>query len=374
MRVSTSAYFAMNDLIAAHERFVRSQPDGRKLIAKYTDWSGLAFRGRCLDYSDLSGATLIDATFVASTFKFATLFGTNLSGADLRGANFFRADLRGVELRGANLYGACLDEADFSEAVIVRRMSGEVAAARGAAPAIRRVDFSNCTMRRARFRKAKLAGADFSGANLSGADLDGADLEGANLSGTILTGVNLKKVKIDKTTLAAAVVDPSLAAIGVAGAIRVAIESAETWAATSGRSGRLFEVAEADLRPLAQDFADRHLPMSKISNAIAIGCDFSRALLTGSIFENCDLREAIFSEADLRGVSFVNCRLNEADFRNAILGAVSFGDKGTRDTTFERCTLVNADFLPRVADKYQLLTRIVPVPPDAGQPPSELSA
>lgn len=367
MTISSSAYFAMNDLVSAHEAFVRNQPGGRRLIAKFTDWTGTVFQARCFEYADLSGSTLVNAALAASSFKFANLYCASLAGADLRGTNFFRADLRGVELRGAKFNGACLDEADFREASLVRRKATDGAPGGEDQIEIRKVDFSNCTLRRARLGKAKLTGCDFSGANLSGADLGGAELDDVNFDGTILTGVDLKKVKLDPERYASAVLDPSPAAVARAGAIRAAIESAETWAATSGGSGRLFVIEDADLRPLAADFADTHLPMSRFRKVRAIGCDFSKSLLTGSTFEDCDLREVDFSDADLRGVRFANCRMNEAVLRHARFGRVSFGEDGVRDTSFENCTMVNAEFLPGVAERYGVEARFVPQAREPGQ-------
>lgn len=358
MSLSKSAHFAMNDLVEAHERHARGQPGGRRLVAKFTDWSGGVFQKRCFDDAELSGAMFVNTTLIASSFKFATLYCASFAGADVRGVNFFRADLRGAELRGANFQGARLDEADFREATYIRQRTpgdghteGEVSET-----ITRRVDFSDCTLRRARFGKAKLAGANFAGANLSGADLDGAEFDEADFTGTILTGVDLKKIRLPKECLSRAVLDPSRAAFERREAILTMIEEAETWAATSGSSGRLLTLTGEDIRPLAGDLSDVHLPLSTFTDIRAIGCNFSRSLLAGSVFERCDLREADFTDADLRGVRFENCRMNEADLRRARLGPVNFADQGIRDTEFGACSVFNLSLSPGVAERYGLVT------------------
>ena len=61
----------------------------------------------------------------------------------------------------------------------------------GAGDVVFEVDFSHCSMRRARLANARLSGANFSGALLADADLTGADFRGASFSGAILTGVRL---------------------------------------------------------------------------------------------------------------------------------------------------------------------------------------
>jgi uncharacterized protein YjbI with pentapeptide repeats len=66
------------------------------------------------------------------------------------------------------------------------------------------VDFSNCSLRYARFEGAVLLGAKLRGADLRGADLTAAQLQGANLSNAILYNAKLERANLRWSSLAGA--------------------------------------------------------------------------------------------------------------------------------------------------------------------------
>jgi hypothetical protein len=115
-----------NETLALHEKWLRDEPDGVRMVFADLDLSEIDFGIR----ANLCGANLTRAD----------LTGANLTAADLTSANLTRADLTRANLTGANLTAADLTSAN-------------------------------------------LDGANLTGANLTGADLDGANLTSANLCG-----------------------------------------------------------------------------------------------------------------------------------------------------------------------------------------------
>ncbi|MEE2566757.1 pentapeptide repeat-containing protein [Hyphobacterium marinum] len=342
-------------MVTDHENYVQRRRGGRKLIAKFADWSGCTFQRRQLDEADFSGSNLTGSRFALTAFKFANYYCTDLTNADLRGANLYRADMRGTILRGADLYGANLDEADFRDALLIKSdKEGKFTAwntGSQTGPTARKVDFRDCSMKRAKLSGARLQGADFSGADLTGSHLDGAVLEGAVFENTILVDIDMKRVRIAPESLKSCVMDPTPDARERAAKIRSLIEHAETWAAMNGKSGRLLELEDEDIRPIADAFSDRQIPMSKFTRVCAIGGDFSQSLNSCSQFIDCDLRGASFEHADIRGTVFKNCLLNGANFRGAEIGAVRVGANAVRRTGFESCKVVNVTFSPGIESK-----------------------
>jgi hypothetical protein len=102
-------------ILAAHGKWLRDEPGGKRANLYGADLGGANLRGANLYGADLGGANL----------RGADLGGANLRGADLGGANLRGADLGGANLGGANLGGADLGGAkrgDFPD--IVRQPIG----------------------------------------------------------------------------------------------------------------------------------------------------------------------------------------------------------------------------------------------------------
>jgi uncharacterized protein YjbI with pentapeptide repeats len=114
----------IDQFVAAHERFQRRQPKGRRAVLPFLLAQGVDFSRRMLVEADFTGADLRQACLFMADLERAALFCADLRGADVRGANLYRADMRGCSLRDANLNGAKLDDADMRDAVLARMEHG----------------------------------------------------------------------------------------------------------------------------------------------------------------------------------------------------------------------------------------------------------
>ena len=323
----------LDQFIEAHERFLANQPRSRRALLRFLQADGMHLSGRKLCEADFTGANFRHARMMRTDFERAYLFCADLSGADARGANFRRADMRGVSLREACLDGANLDEADMREAVLavtsaegsLRIAGGEISEPPKHAATTYSVDFSNCSMKKAKLRSAKLKGANFAGALLDGADLEGANLAGANFQGAVLIGVKLDRVTLDPDALNACVVDPSPHAIAKLRELRLRLEAGEAWIRSNGQTGAAARLDDEDLRPLEAAFEGRRLTALSARRACAIGVSFAGAQLQAARFDDADLRGADFSGADLRGASFRGANLHHAEFDEANIRGLPLG-------------------------------------------------
>ena len=103
--------------LALHEKWLRDEPDGVRMVFREIDFSLVNFGTRAyLTEANLSGADLTRAYLTEADLTSANLTGANLSGADLTGADITGADLTRANLTGANLYGADLYEANLTGA------------------------------------------------------------------------------------------------------------------------------------------------------------------------------------------------------------------------------------------------------------------
>lgn len=354
-----AAYRTMSAMVTAHEKYLRGEGGGRRLAAKFADFSNFIFQNRNFSDTELSGCNFTDAKLAASRFIGASLFCANLTRADLRAVDFRRADLRGARLAGANLYGANLDEADFREAMLVNAdeknaFQSARSAGKDAGTGLRKVDFRNCTLKRAKLGDAKLQGADFSGVNMRGANLKGADLRSASFRGAILTDVDLKGVRVDTDALKDCVLAPNEDAVNRTPELLKTLAECEAWAIGEVTVGAPVNLRLADMRTLGKALQNRKLPMSRFEDCRMIECDFSGSTLAGSRFIDCDLRGAQFAGCDLRGARFENCLLPFADFREAQLGAITSGTEERLDVAFSGSATTAALFSPADQDRLDL--------------------
>jgi uncharacterized protein YjbI with pentapeptide repeats len=256
--------------------------------------------------------------------------------------------MRGANMRHANLSGIILNDADLREGRLVQvdvpegfRSVGKSGLGDIAEDVGFSVDFTNCSMKRAKFANAKLKGANFAGALLHNADFAGANLAGANFDGAVLVGVDMKLARFDPGALFKSVLDPSSKALERAPELLNRISSAGHWVATDGEEDRAANLDGEDLRPLAGAFANRQLTALSARRACAIGVSFVGAKLQGANFEGADLREADFTGADLRGASFRGAKLwygqfNKADVRPLSLDNGSSREVDLTDALFSR--------------------------------------
>ena len=161
----------------------------------------------------------------------------NISGADLRhsdlmGAVMRRANLSGCYLNPSHLYHADLREANLSSAL---------------------------------FNGSNMRGADLRGADLSGADLDRTVLSDANLSGANLSGANLQRSSLIGADL--------------------------TGANFTGANFSGADLVRSDLTDAVLNDADMF--QTRVWGCTVNGTDFSGAALGYTVFQDCDLRNAI---------------------------------------------------------------------------------
>lgn len=335
-------------LVAAHEAFLAGRPGGRRATLKFIVSPGVVCEGRNLSDGRFDGADFTGARFAGADLRRASLYCANLSGCDFRGARMQRSDLRGATFAGASMAGANLDQADMRAAVLwasdaalgLRWISGRSRAeGEGGDQAVAGVDFTNCSLQGAQLRDANLKNADFTGANLNGAELIGAKLDGVRLKGAILTGVDVQKLRLPAGLLADCVLEPTREARARLDHIRHELDRAQDWITKGGSPAQLDGY---DLRPAADQFADRLLAGLRARGAMAIGVDFSHCLLHGADFSGADLRAANFEGADLRGACFAGANLAHARFGKATIGELELKPGLSLSTRFEGAVLDGA--------------------------------
>ena len=160
------------------------------------------------------------------------LHGSDLRDSDFMGAMLRRANLSGCFLNPAHMYRSDLREADLTRALL---------------------------------NGANLRGADLRGANLEGADLDAATLSDANLTGASLRRANLSRVNLNGANLT----DADL-----------------TEANFNGAALNRTNLSGATLA--ATDFYE-----AVFNNTPTVGTKFDGAIIGYTVFQNCDLSEAI---------------------------------------------------------------------------------
>ena len=103
----------LNEIIASHGKWLRSEKGGKRAYLSGADLSGAD-----LSYAALSGADLSNADLSYAALRCAALSGADLSYADLSNADLSGADLSYADLRGADLSYADLSNADLSNAYL----------------------------------------------------------------------------------------------------------------------------------------------------------------------------------------------------------------------------------------------------------------
>lgn len=161
----------------------------------------------------------------------------NISGADLR-----NSDLMGAVMRRANLSGCYLNPSHLYHA-----------------------DLRESNLTSALFNGSNMRGADLRGADLSGADLDRTVLSDANLSGANLTGANLQRSSL----IGAKLVGANLTGANFSGA----------------------DLVRSDLTDAVLNDADMF--QTRVWGCTVNGADFSGAALGYTVFQDCDLRNAV---------------------------------------------------------------------------------
>jgi uncharacterized protein YjbI with pentapeptide repeats len=342
----------LDQFMAAHERYIRRKPQGRRAVMRFLQAPGMDFSRRLLPQSDFTGANLQGCDLRGVDLQGAALFCADLSESDIRNANLRRADIRGVSLRNAKLSGANLDDADLRQAVLARHdaLKGFQRVGRSAVVKLSdgemafAVDFSGCSMKGVNLANAKLKNANFEGALLQGAILKGAQLYGANLKGAVLIGADLEGCHADSGAFAGSLLEPSAEALGRVGELLSRLEANSRWVATNGDEGQPAVLDDQDLRPMAAAFERRALAAMSARRICAVGVSFRNAQLQGAHFDHADLREADFGDANLRGASFHGADLRHARFDNADLQPLPVGGGTGRAVDLTEAVYFEASF------------------------------
>lgn len=135
---------------------------------------------------DLTRANLSGHKFRKANLEGAILCETILWGSNFEGANLRHSDFRKTKMVGAKLADAIAVGANFSKSVIKKKIDPEHDFWS---------DFSNISLKGAKFTGAHLSGVMFANASLRGADFTGAIISNCDFSGADLNDVNWKRAK-----------------------------------------------------------------------------------------------------------------------------------------------------------------------------------
>ncbi len=302
-----SEFEKMEQEVAAHDAKEIPAPNRESVQAAVSQ--GKVQRGVDLSGLNLSGLNLSGADFSGADFS-----RTNLSGANLAGSLLARVDFRGANLSGADMSRAVLDEARFSEAKLEGATFREASVRDAVFSKLELVgmDFSGCKGEHPNFSKCNLEGAKFSGAKLPQADFSRSCLTGASFVGAEMTAADFKGVS----------------AVGI-DMERADITNLRAGGKTDFTGGRFREVKS---------------PKSIWQGAILDQADFSRANLTGALFEDASLTEARFDRAELSKASFEDASAHRALLTNANLLRASFNRADLTEASLEGSNLYEASF------------------------------
>jgi uncharacterized protein YjbI with pentapeptide repeats len=352
-------------LVRAHERFVKRQPGGRRLVLRFGVMDGVDLSGRDLADADLTGCTLTNCKFDRSRFSRACLFGADLQASSFIGASFVQADLRGARFKGANLSHANLTQADLRAgriaisdedtkfAVIRHKVSaGQLDGANVSGAVLDRsrlddvsaaaADFSECSMRGAKLVGANLKNASLRGAVIDNVDVSGANFEAADFTNAVVTRVDLAKARILGSIMDGCLCDPSAAANARSAILLTKLATHREWVTSGGKAGEPAVLDGEDLRPLG-GLAGAFLTAVSARNACLAGMDLGRISLQGALLDGADLRGVNLREADLRGANLSGANLGQADLRRSLLSSLPFKIDREKPTALAHAKLRYAD-------------------------------
>ncbi|MFA7266806.1 MAG: pentapeptide repeat-containing protein, partial [Candidatus Nanopelagicales bacterium] len=185
------------------------------------DLAGLDLSGVNMAGINFAGANFTGANITGSTLQGSNLAGANMTGViagpvDLRdtnltGANFTGADLHGARMQnallaGTNFAGANLDDVDFTKVRNAKAGRGDQNRV-----TIRRVNFTEASLRRTKFSWLRLVNVTFTDSNLRKSNMKGvlidrgagvrANFGSANLSSATLRNANYKQANFTRANL-----------------------------------------------------------------------------------------------------------------------------------------------------------------------------
>lgn len=150
-----------------------------------SNWKNVEPKVSLRDF-DLTKTNLSGHKFRRANLESAILFETILWGSNFEGANLRHCDFRKSKMVGSKLANAIAVGANFSRATIKKKIDPENDFWS---------DFSNISLKGAKFVGTRLTGVRFANASLRGVDFRGATISGCDFTGADLNDVNWKKAK-----------------------------------------------------------------------------------------------------------------------------------------------------------------------------------
>ena len=105
----------LDGLCDLHISFVRGVRNGRKLVLRRCDLSGLDLTNKNVSQAEFMACSFKGASLTGANFRFAQVVATNFDEADLSEADFEKATLRSATFEGANLTRAKLNGVDLRD-------------------------------------------------------------------------------------------------------------------------------------------------------------------------------------------------------------------------------------------------------------------
>ncbi|MEO8885410.1 MAG: pentapeptide repeat-containing protein [Mucilaginibacter sp.] len=138
------------------------------------------------------------------------------------------------------------------------------------------------------YTEQRITGKEFQSCTFKNCDFTNSDLSNTKLLECTFEGCNLTMIKLDKTTLNDVVFK---------GCKLLGINFSVT-------QDFLFSVRFENCILDYASFMDKKMPKTHFIKTTLKEATFSRAILTGSVFDECNLNETIFNQTDLTGVDF----------------------------------------------------------------------
>lgn len=247
--------------------------------------SSAIFRDAYLREVNLTGADLSNADLHSAILWFADLTGTNLSNAALvdsqvNGAKLLSADLTGADISGADLggttrFGFTAEQLYSTANYHDRNLAG--------------VDLSYNDLSAWSFVEQNLVDSDLGLSNLSETDFSKSNLRGNHIGGSILNGARF--------------VGADLRDVFVSG-----------WGAYGVGS-----VSAVGANFTSAQLQSIHMTYDNLSGAIYEDADLTEAILVGSDLIGADFQHSTAIEANLRGANLQGANFTGADLTGAIL-------------------------------------------------------
>lgn len=253
--------------------------------------SGCVFAQALLDHADLQGADLSDAKLDQGIFLEADFTGAKLDRSTLDQAVFVRAKFDGASLEAAKGMLVLLSKASFRGAKAHRL---ELLQSELSECDLEEADFTDASLVRCLIREAKGRGAIFESARLGHVSFESADLATARFAHATGPFPCFIQAKLDQTDFS-----------------HVVFPGAH-FSESRGASTRFYAANLPDAR-----FYRAKLERAVFDRANLKSCDFGLALIPRSSFEGASLYDAKMIRTAGEGCNFVNANLTRSTLESA---------------------------------------------------------